>query len=113
MPAARLKPLDLKTLPRVIDLIRDIGKAAGVVVNDSGKFASAHDLRRAFGTRWAQKVMPPTLMILMRHEDINTTLRYYVGLTTADAGREIYGDGVQPPVPTNVPKAKSKGRRAG
>ena len=43
------------------------------------KFASAHDLRRSFGERWALRVMPQVLMELMRHEDIQTTLRYYVG----------------------------------
>ena len=56
-----------------------IGKAAGVKVlvdpRDSSKvkFASAHDLRRAFGERWAARVMPAQLMELMRHESIDTT----------------------------------------
>jgi len=48
------------------------------------KFASAHDFRRAFGSRWATRVMPAVLQQLMRHESIDTTLRYYVGLD-ADA----------------------------
>jgi integrase len=62
-----------------------IGKKAGVVVrtdpNDptKKKFASAHDLRRSFGARWAERVMPAILQALMRHESIETTLRYYVG----------------------------------
>ena len=59
-----------------------IGKATGVVVNrDNGKvkYAGAHDLRRAFGSRWAARVMPQILMELMRHEDIQATLRFYVG----------------------------------
>jgi integrase len=43
------------------------------------KYASAHDLRRAFGLRWSSRVMPPVLQQLMRHEDIETTMRYYVG----------------------------------
>jgi hypothetical protein len=43
------------------------------------KTASAHDLRRAFGERWATKLMPAQLMELMRHESIDTTLSYYVG----------------------------------
>ena len=43
------------------------------------KWASAHDLRRSFGARWADRVMPKVLMELMRHEDINTTLKYYAG----------------------------------
>jgi integrase len=53
----------------------------------TGKTASAHDLRRAFGQRWAARVMPAILQQLMRHEDISTTLKFYVGSeaeTTAD-----------------------------
>ena len=61
-------------------IVATIGKQAGVVVNrEQGKFASAHDLRRSFGQRWASKVMPQVLMELMRHESIETTLRFYVG----------------------------------
>ena len=65
--------------------ISRIGKAAGVRVyvspKDPGKvkYASAHDLRRAFGVRWAARLMPAQLMELMRHESIETTLRFYVG----------------------------------
>jgi integrase len=43
------------------------------------KYASAHDLRRSFGERWSSRVMPQVLMALMRHEKIDTTMRYYVG----------------------------------
>ena len=51
---------------RVCAVVSEIGKKAGVVVNKAdGKFASAHDLRRSFGTRWAPRVKPITLM---RHE---------------------------------------------
>jgi hypothetical protein len=69
----------------VSKIMSKIGKAAGVKVytnpKDSAKvkFASAHDLRRAFGARWAARVMPAQLMELMRHESIETTLRSYVG----------------------------------
>ena len=67
-------------------IISAIGSKAGVIVRkdpgdpDKRKFASAHDLRRAFGSRWAERVMPAVLQQLMRHESIETTLRYYVGL---------------------------------
>ena len=65
-----------------------IGKLAGVVVDSkSGKCASAHDLRRAFGERWALRVMPVVLKDLMRHDSLDTTLKYYIGRdaeTTAD-----------------------------
>ena len=42
-------------------------------------YATAHDLRRAFGVRWSQRVMPPVLMEMMRHAEINTTMEFYVG----------------------------------
>ena len=57
------------------------------------KYASSHDLRRSFGERWSTRVIPQVLMALMRHENIETTQRYYVGRnanTTADAVWEAY-----------------------
>jgi integrase len=99
--------LPLETVPRVSERIVDIGKAAGVIVSDKGKAGSAHDFRRAFGTRWAQQVMPMTLQKLMRHANITTTLKYYIGLSCEDAGRELWG------VPKSVPKKASKRRKAG
>jgi integrase len=83
-------PVSLETQPRVSEAISEIGRAAGVVVSDDGKAASAHDLRRAFGTRWAHKVMPAVLRVLMRHGDIQTTLKYYVGITATDAGDALW-----------------------
>jgi len=72
--------------------ISAIGKAAGVKVNTDKagkvKYASAHDLRRSFGERWASKVMPQVLMELMRHAEIATTMRFYVG-RNAQATAEI------------------------
>ena len=71
-----------------------IGKQAEVLVserNSKRKFASCHDLRRSFGERWAKKVMPQTLMQLMRHESIDTTLRFYVGNDAEKIGDEIWG----------------------
>lgn len=70
-------------------IVGAIGAAAGVKVHthptrkdENGrplvKFASAHDLRRSFGDRWARKVMPMVLQELMRHESIETTMRFYV-----------------------------------
>jgi integrase len=81
------------TLDFVSKTICRIGKAAGVKVSTdptTGKvrFASAHDLRRSFGERWSSRIMPQVLMALMRHESIDTTMRYYVGRnanTVADA----------------------------
>lgn len=60
--------------------ISKIGKLARVVVSKQPrKFASAHDFRRSFGERWSGRVMPDVLRHLMRHEDIKTTYKYYVG----------------------------------
>jgi len=69
---------------RVSRLVSDIGKAAGVKVathpkTGKVKYASAHDFRRSFGDRWSRRIMPPDLMTLMRHESIDTTMRFYVG----------------------------------
>ncbi|MDA0588054.1 MAG: hypothetical protein O3C17_08585, partial [Planctomycetota bacterium] len=50
-----------------------LGKTAMAVVNRKGdevKFGSAQDCRRAFGTRWASRVKPPTLQKMMRHSSI-------------------------------------------
>jgi integrase len=74
------------------NLISTIGRRAGVVVNKAeGKFASAHDLRRSFGTRWAMRVKPVTLKLLMRHKTIKTTLDYYVDIDADDVAAELWG----------------------
>src|SRR5882757_6243719 len=40
---------------------------------DEKKFGCAHDLRLAFGFRWAMQAMPAVLKDLTHHEDIGTT----------------------------------------
>lgn len=79
------------SIEKISRRISNLGRAVGVVVNEKGKPGSAHDIRRAYGTRWAMKVRPITLQRLMRHKSIETTLKYYVGLTSADAGAELWG----------------------
>jgi integrase len=113
-PRARVglvAPVPHKAQPHLSMAITAIGKAVGIVVNDDGriKYASAHDFRRAFGTRWAQKVMPAVLKVLMRHADIQTTLRFYVNITIADAGAAIWGQ----EVPTKVPRTRDRRAKAG
>lgn len=74
-------------------VISKIGEAAGVKVASDGKrtkYASAHDLRRAFGLRWALKVRAPILMKLMRHASITTTLKFYAGVEAKAAADEIW-----------------------
>lgn len=108
------RPLTPKRVSRTISRI---GKKAGVVVNrerklvaepildpktgkptdqtqlvekDVCKYASAHDLRRSFGTRWAQKVRTPVLQRLMRHANIATTMRYYVDLDSDEMAAYLW-----------------------
>ena len=63
-------------------IISAIGRRAGIITartaDDRPKYATAHDLRRSFGTRWSLRVNAATLQKLMRHSDIKTTMRYYV-----------------------------------
>jgi integrase len=87
----------------VSSLVSKIGKAAGVKVATKTtvdaktgerveviKYASAHDLRRSFGERWATRIMPAVLQALMRHESIETTLRYYVGRNAQNTARVLW-----------------------
>ena len=88
------KPNRQRSAGRVGRVISEIGKAAGVKVKTDAdgtvKFASAHDLRRSFGTRWAPRVKPATLQLLMRHSSIDTTLRYYVDQDADDVAGELW-----------------------
>ncbi len=90
------------TVKRISRTIYAIGKKAGVVVNKAaGKYASAHDLRRSFGTHWASKVKPATLQLLMRHRSIETTLKYYVDQDADDVADELWK--------THRPKSNTSG----
>lgn len=72
-------------------VISEIGAASGIVVDHrKGKTASAHDLRRSFGLRWSSKVMPQILKELMRHESIETTMRYYVGVNAMATAETLW-----------------------
>ncbi len=75
-----------------------VGQTAGVVTDKAeGKYASAHDLRRAFGTRWSKRLMPAVLQRLMRHRDIGTTMNYYVKESAEDIAEDLWNLG-----PTNT-----------
>ncbi len=72
-------------------LVTRIGTRARVVVNAAeGKTASAHDLRRTFGTRWAKRVMPAVLRKLMRHAAIETTMGFYVDLDVDEMADDLW-----------------------
>ena len=42
------------------------------------------------GTRWAPRVKPATLQLLMRHASIETTLKYYVSQDASDVAEELW-----------------------
>ena len=89
----RLSKGRIKCIDTASHTISAIGKAANVVVEkvaDDVKYASAHDLRRSFGARWAPRLMPIILKELMRHASIETTLKYYVGLDAERTAAEIW-----------------------
>ena len=82
------KPLSVQQVGR---LIGRIGERAKVVISkDDGQFATAHDLRRSFCTRWAKRVMPATLQRLARHANIQTTLTFYVSQNAADIASDLW-----------------------
>ena len=77
-----------------------LAKAAGIKVDEKpvkdpepGEpdrqpvYASAHDLRRAFGYRWARRVMPMVLKEMMRHASVQTTEQYYVRIEAQETDR--------------------------
>ncbi|MEJ7594600.1 MAG: tyrosine-type recombinase/integrase [Planctomycetaceae bacterium] len=71
--------------------ISSIGRKAEVQVKPgSDKFATCHDFRRSFGTRWARRVMPAELKLLMRHASIDTTMKYYVGIEADDIAAGLW-----------------------
>lgn len=76
-------------------IVTAIGSKAGVVVAkdpDTGKvkYASAHDLRRGYASRWARKTVPIVLKTLMRHRSVATTEKYYVSLNTDELAAELW-----------------------
>ncbi len=94
---------------KVSAAVTKIGKAAGVRVNTS-KFASAHDLRRAFGTRWSKVLSPARLKAIMRHSDISTTMRYYVDEASEELADALFEAAGPNRVPTEVPSSTSLDR---
>lgn len=70
-------------------VIRQCGIAACVRVAKH-KHASAHDFRRAFGTRWAPRVKPAVLQQMMRHKNIHTTMTFYAQIDAQDIAAEVW-----------------------
>ena len=79
------------SVDRVGRMVSAIGRKANVIVDeDTQKPATAHDYRRAFGTRWSKRLMPTVLKRLMRHKDIGTTLKYYVDQDVEDIATDLW-----------------------
>lgn len=104
----------------VSSLIARFGEKAGVVVDrkadGAAVYASAHDLRRSFGTRWAKRVLPPVLKALMRHTSIQTTMTFYVDQSAeeaADAAWTAAERAQTAPAPIKSPITGSRKSRAG
>lgn len=98
---------------RASHVICEIGEAVGIKVA-ADKFASAHDLRRSFATRWALRVPPIALKALMRHRSLGTTLAYYINSDVSDVADLIWGHSVPPPVPSpDETKPKKPQKRRG
>jgi len=78
-------------------IVTKIGRKAGVVVNRSTKLgvetvkhASCHDLRRSFGFRWSNLIDTFKLQELMRHSNIETTRKYYVGRDAQNTAANLW-----------------------
>ena len=73
-----------------------ISRIIGEIAEKADCKVTAHDFRRAFGTRWALRVLPPILQKLMRHRSVSTTMKYYVHLEAADLSAALKGWQVNP-----------------
>lgn len=91
-PLVKWRRSNVVNADHVSKVISEIGKKSGVLVNATGKFASAHDLRRTFGLRWAEKLMPAQLQQLMRHADISTTMMFYAMVEAQSFGEQLWRD---------------------
>jgi integrase len=56
------------------------------------KWASAHDLRRSFGSRWAPHLKPRILQLLMGHKSYQTTQEFYEELDVADVAKGLWAE---------------------
>ena len=71
-------------------VISRIGEKACIVINEEGKSASAHDIRRRFGQRVANAGVPPRyLKTIMRHRSIRTIEKFYLQNDAKDLGSRL------------------------
>lgn len=84
----RVAPTPLRTKRKASAAIKAAGVATSIQV--AGRHPMAHDLRRSYAAKWAARVRPLTLQRMMRHGDITTTLKFYIGLDSVDASAELW-----------------------
>jgi len=98
-PLSRGYTTNVKTVGKRISAL---GRLANIKTGKAS-YASAHDLRRSFGSRWAVKVQPFVLRTLMRHASVTTTERFYVGTDADRVADALYaaaeGTGLEPAIP--------------
>lgn len=87
----------------VCRVISQIGRKAGIKTGE--KFASAHDIRRSFATRYAARLGQWQLAALMRHKSPQTTKQFYVGEQAAALAATLWsgwqnGDTAEKPAST-------------
>ena len=73
--------------------IAAIGEAAGIIVEPrSGKFASAHDVRRLCVTDWLRRFSPAVVQKLARHKSIETTMAFYAFLADEKTADDLWNE---------------------
>lgn len=78
------------SVKRVSKVLAEIGEKAGVKVDpDTGKTASAHDLRRSFATVMEDRLTPTELQLTMRHRDFRTTQKHYLRKNAIDIAKRM------------------------
>ena len=88
--------------------ISSFGERAKIIVDYKRiKYASAHDLRRTFGTRWSKRVEPIELRDMMRHEQISTTMTFYVGSDAQNIAANLWAKSHRTTKNTTLPRSDS------
>ena len=79
---------------RAYHVIATIAKRAGILVKPhEKKFASARDLRRSLGTRWAKRnIAPAELRKFIRHTRLETTLEFHVLIDADDLASHLWAN---------------------
>ena len=83
----------------------EVAEKASIYVGS--KRATAKHLRKAFCSRWAQRVMPARLMQLARHASIQTTMQYYVGRNVNADAADLWEHAADV-TPQVTPKSKTR-----